>query len=108
NVCREIAGTRARESSRIIRIMRINTFLWFDGQAEEAARFYTGIFPNSRITAISRCPGVGQEHHGIEEGSVLVVAFELDGRPFNALNGGPDHPFTDAISILLECGTQEE
>ncbi|HEX4085328.1 MAG TPA: VOC family protein [Chthoniobacteraceae bacterium] len=88
--------------------MKIIPFLWFDDQAEEAANFYIGIFKNSRITALSRYPAVGQDIHGKPAGSVMVVEFELDGRRFTALNGGPAFKFTEAISFEIECATQEE
>jgi predicted 3-demethylubiquinone-9 3-methyltransferase (glyoxalase superfamily) len=79
-----------------------------DSQAEEAARFYTDIFPNSRISAISRYPAVGQEIHGQEAGSVLTVVFELDGQSFTALNGGPVFRFNEAVSLQVFCDTQDE
>lgn len=82
--------------------------LWFDGKAEEAATFYTGIFPNSRITHTQRFGEAGKEIHGQEPGAVMVVAFELDGRPFTGLNGGPMFQFTEAISFAIHCDTQEE
>ena len=88
--------------------MKITPFLWFDDQAEEAAQFYTGIFKDSRITAISRYPEVGQEQHGKPAGSVMVVEFELNGQRFNALNGGPHFKFTEAVSFVIECATQDE
>ena len=87
---------------------RITPCLWFDGQAEEAARFYTDVFPNSRITTIARFPDAGQEVHGRAAGSVMVVAFELDGHAFTALNGGPQFRFTEAVSLQVNCATQEE
>ena len=87
---------------------RISPCLWFADQAEEAARFYTGIFPNSRITAISRYGEAGQEIHGRPAGSVMTVAFELDGHAFTALNGGPAFTFNEAISLQVHCATQEE
>lgn len=87
---------------------RITPFLWFDEQAEEAARFYTGIFPNSRITAISRYGDEGQEVHHRPPGSVMVVAFELDGQAFSALNGGPVFTFNEAVSLQVSCESQEE
>jgi predicted 3-demethylubiquinone-9 3-methyltransferase (glyoxalase superfamily) len=87
---------------------KITPCLWFDHQAEEAARFYTGIFKNSKITQISRYPKNGQEIHGQAEGSVLTVAFELDGQPFTALNGGPIFKFNEAVSFQVFCETQEE
>lgn len=88
--------------------MKITPCLWFDTQAEEAARFYTGIFPNSKIVAITRYPEAGQEIHGKPAGSVMTVLFELDGQTFTALNGGPHFRFTEAVSFQIECDTQEE
>ncbi|MFL5539445.1 MAG: VOC family protein [Longimicrobiaceae bacterium] len=87
---------------------RISPCLWFADQAEEAARFYTGIFPNSRITAVTRYGEAGREFHGREPGSVMTVAFELDGHAFTALNGGPAFTFNEAISLQVNCATQEE
>ena len=78
--------------------------LWFDGRAEEAAELYTGLFPNSRITHVQR---YGAGEHG-QEGTVLTVAFELDGRPFVALNGGPEFAFTEAVSFQIDCADQAE
>lgn len=89
-------------------IQKITPCLWFDDQAEEAAQFYTGIFSNSRITTISRYGKVGQEIHGRAPGSVMVVAFELDGQTFTALNGGPMFKLSEAISFQVNCDTQEE
>ena len=82
--------------------------LWFDGQAEDAARFYTGIFKNSRIGTISRFTEVGHDIHGRPAGSVMTVEFELNGQPFTALNGGPQFKFNEAISFQIMCQTQEE
>jgi predicted 3-demethylubiquinone-9 3-methyltransferase (glyoxalase superfamily) len=87
---------------------RITACLWFDDQAEEAARYYCGIFKNSRIDQISRYSEVGKEIHGRPAGSVLTVAFELDGQSFTALNGGPIFKFNEAISLQINCDTQEE
>ena len=81
---------------------------WFDNQAEEAARFYTGIFKNSKVTQISHYGEAGQEVHGQKPGSVMVVAFELDGQSFTALNGGPVFKFNEAISFQVQCDTQDE
>jgi predicted 3-demethylubiquinone-9 3-methyltransferase (glyoxalase superfamily) len=89
-------------------VSRITPCLWFDSQAEEAARFYTSIFPNSRITAMSRYGEAGREVHGQAAGTVLNVAFELDGQPFTALNGGPVFTFSEAISFQVNCDTQDE
>ncbi|HEV3272586.1 MAG TPA: VOC family protein [Candidatus Methylacidiphilales bacterium] len=86
----------------------ITPCLWFDGQAEEAAKFYTAIFKNSKITTVSRYGEAGKEIHGREPGSVMVVAFDLNGHPFTALNGGPHFKFNEAVSFQIECATQEE
>jgi len=85
-------------------MQKISTFLWFDTQAEEAAKFYTSIFKNSKITSTSH---YGEAGPG-PEGSVMTVSFELDGQEFTALNGGPDYKFTPAISLLINCKTQDE
>jgi predicted 3-demethylubiquinone-9 3-methyltransferase (glyoxalase superfamily) len=87
---------------------KITPCLWFDDQAEEAAKLYTTIFKNSRITEIARYGEAGREIHGKPPGSVLTVAFELDGTPFTALNGGPHFKFNEAVSLQIECATQEE
>lgn len=87
---------------------RIVPCLWFDYQAEDAARFYTGIFKNSRITAITRYGEAGKEIHGKDAGTVLTVEFELDGQTFTALNGGPVFQFNEAISLQIYCATQAE
>ena len=86
----------------------ITPCLWFDTQAEEAAKFYCSIFKNSKITSISRFPDAGQEVHHKPAGSVMVVAFELDGQPFTALNGGPQFKFDEAVSFQVDCETQDE
>lgn len=83
---------------------KISPFLWFDNQAEEAARFYASIFPNSKINTITR---YGEAGPG-PKGSVMTVGFELDGVLFAALNGGPNLKFTEAISFVVHCETQEE
>jgi predicted 3-demethylubiquinone-9 3-methyltransferase (glyoxalase superfamily) len=82
--------------------------LWFDTQAEEAVRFYTGIFKNSRIGTTSRYGEAGSEVTGKPAGSVMTVEFELNGQPFTALNGGPHFTFNEAISFQIMCRTQEE
>jgi predicted 3-demethylubiquinone-9 3-methyltransferase (glyoxalase superfamily) len=78
--------------------------LWFDTEGEEAARFYVSVFPNSRIVEVARYGEGGPR----EEGTVMVVSFELDGRPFTALNGGPQFRFTEAVSFTIECDDQAE
>jgi len=88
-------------------LSKITPCLWFDTQAEDAARFYTGIFKNSKITDIARYPEAASEV-GRSEGAVMVVGFELEGQSFTALNGGPDFKFSEAISLQVDCATQEE
>ena len=87
---------------------KITACLWFDDQAEEAATFYTSIFKNSKLGKISRYGEAGKEIHRKKPGTALIVAFELDGQPFTALNGGPQFKFTEAISFQIDCQTQEE
>ncbi|MCI0409377.1 MAG: VOC family protein [Acidobacteria bacterium] len=87
---------------------RITPCLWFDSQAEEAAKFYTSIFKNSRIVRTSHYTEAGKEVHGRPPGSVMTVEFELDGQPFTALNGGPLFKFNEAISFQIRCETQAE
>jgi predicted 3-demethylubiquinone-9 3-methyltransferase (glyoxalase superfamily) len=89
-------------------LQRITPCLWFDRQAEDAAKFYTSIFNNSRIGAISRYGEAGREHHDMPPGTVLTVSFELDGHAFTALNGGPQFTFNEAISLQVNCDTQQE
>ena len=90
------------------RIQKITPSLWFDDQAEPAARFYTGIFKNSKIGRISRYGEAGREVHHRPPGSVMVVEFELEGHRFAALNGGPLFKFSEAISFEISCETQQE
>lgn len=87
---------------------KISPCLWFDNQAEEAVKFYTSIFPNSRITRITRYSEAGHETHQRPAGSVMTVQFELNGQPFTALNGGPVFTFNEAISLEVPCKDQEE
>jgi predicted 3-demethylubiquinone-9 3-methyltransferase (glyoxalase superfamily) len=84
----------------------ITPCLWFDTQAEDAAKFYVSVFKNSKITSVSRFPNAGQDVHGKPAGSVMVVAFELNGQPFTALNGGPQFKFDEAVSFQVMCDTQ--
>lgn len=90
------------------KIQRIAPCLWFDNQAEQAAKFYVGIFKKSKITAITRYSSAGLEIHGRPEGSIMTVAFTLDGQAFTALNGGPLFKFNEAISLQVYCDTQKE
>ncbi len=87
---------------------KITPSLWFDRQAEEAVLFYTSIFKNSKINNISRYGKEGFEIHHMPEGTVMMVDFELDGQPFNALNGGPVFQFNEAISFQVYCQDQQE
>jgi predicted 3-demethylubiquinone-9 3-methyltransferase (glyoxalase superfamily) len=86
----------------------ITPCLWFDNQAEEAAKFYTSIFKNSKIINTSRYTREGFEIHGRKAGSVMTVNFQLNGQPFLALNGGPEFKFNEAISFQVLCETQQE
>ena len=85
-------------------MQKITPYLWFDGQAEEAANYYTAIFDNSRILDVQR---YGEGGPG-PEGTAMVVTFELEGQQFIALNGGPEFHFTEAISFYVSCQTQDE
>lgn len=89
-------------------MQKITPCLWFDDQAEEAAKFYTSIFEDSRILKISYYGEAGHEVHGRPAGSVMTVEFELNGQRFTALNGGPHFKFTEAISLEVNCRDQEE
>lgn len=89
-------------------IQKITPCLWFDSQAEEAARFYTSIFKNSSIGDISRFGKEGFEFHGKPEGTVMTVSFTLDGQLFTALNGGPIFTFNESVSFMVGCDTQNE
>lgn len=86
----------------------ITTCLWFDHQAEEAAKFYTSIFKHSKILKTSYYGEAGHDIHGQKAGTVLTVDFELNGRRFQALNGGPHFQFNEAISLVVNCETQEK
>lgn len=85
---------------------KIASCLWFDTQGEEAAKFYTSVFTNSRIVNVTRYGAAGPEPE--REGTVMTVTFELDGQEFLALNGGPQFTFSEAISFQVHCETQEE
>jgi predicted 3-demethylubiquinone-9 3-methyltransferase (glyoxalase superfamily) len=87
---------------------KITPFLWFDHQAEEAANIYVSMFKNSRIESIARYDEEGAKVAGRPAGSVMTVAFQLDGQDFTALNGGPHFKFTEAISLVVNCETQDE
>ncbi len=85
-------------------MQKLTPCLWFDTEGEEAANFYTSVFPNSKIVDVARYGEAGPR----PEGTVMVVSFELDGQKFTALNGGPDFTFNEAISFQVSCETQEE
>jgi predicted 3-demethylubiquinone-9 3-methyltransferase (glyoxalase superfamily) len=97
-----------RELSPVTRkddtMQKITPCLWFDTEGEEAAKFYTSVFPNSRIVDVARYGAAGPR----PEGTVMTVSFELDGQKFVALNGGPDFTFNEAISFQVSCESQEE
>ena len=85
-------------------MQKLTPWLWFDTEAEEAAAFYTSVFPNSKVGAVTRYGSAGPR----AEGMVMTVEFELDGQAFGALNGGPDFTFNEAISFQVDCADQEE
>lgn len=85
-------------------VQKITPFLWFDGKAEEAANFYTSVFPNSKVVRVIRCGEAGPG----PAGSVLTVEFHLEGQTFVGLNGGPIFKFTEAVSFVVNCQSQEE
>jgi predicted 3-demethylubiquinone-9 3-methyltransferase (glyoxalase superfamily) len=87
---------------------KLTPCLWFDSEAEDAAKFYIAIFPHSQIKTISRYGEAGRDVHGKEPGSVLTVEFELDGQTFTALNGGPHFKFNEAVSFQVMCDSQAE
>jgi predicted 3-demethylubiquinone-9 3-methyltransferase (glyoxalase superfamily) len=89
-------------------MQKITPFLWFDDKAEEAVNFYVSIFRNSKITGIARYGEAGSDVAGRPEGTVMTVAFQLEGQEFVALNGGPVFTFSSAISFVVNCETQDE
>src|SRR5687767_9115680 len=89
-------------------MQRITPFLWFDDKAEEAANLYVSIFKNSKIGSTTRYGEEAAKASGRPKGTVMIVTFQLDGQEFIALNGGPHFKFTEAISLLVNCKTQEE
>jgi predicted 3-demethylubiquinone-9 3-methyltransferase (glyoxalase superfamily) len=89
-------------------MQKIVTFLWFDNQAEEAVNFYVSVFNDSKVGNIARYGEEAAKASGQPEGSVLTIDFQLEGQDFMALNGGPQFKFTEAISLFVNCETQEE
>jgi predicted 3-demethylubiquinone-9 3-methyltransferase (glyoxalase superfamily) len=89
-------------------MQKITPFLWFDDQAEEAAKFYASIFKNSKVGKIARYDEAGAKAAGRPAGSVMTVKFQLEGQDFTALNGGPEFKFTEAVSFVVNCETQAE
>jgi predicted 3-demethylubiquinone-9 3-methyltransferase (glyoxalase superfamily) len=89
-------------------MQKITPFLWFDDNAEEAAKYYVSVFGNSRIRSVARYGEAAAEAAGRPKGSVMTVVFELDGQEFVALNGGPQFTFTEAVSFVVNCDTQKE
>jgi predicted 3-demethylubiquinone-9 3-methyltransferase (glyoxalase superfamily) len=89
-------------------MQKITPCLWFDDKAEEAAKFYVSIFKNSKLGKIARYGEAGAEVSGRPKGSVMTVTFQLDGQEFMGLNGGPQFKFTEALSLVVNCKTQEE
>ena len=90
------------------RFQRITPFLWFDKNAEEAVRFYVSVFKNSRIGQITHYTKESSDASGQQQGSVMTIAFELDGQPFTAINGGPHFKFNEAVSFVVNCESQDE
>jgi predicted 3-demethylubiquinone-9 3-methyltransferase (glyoxalase superfamily) len=99
---------RKKPARRAAPVAVISPCLWFDHQAEEAARFYVSVFKKAKIVSVNRYPGVGQEAHGRPAGSVMTVDFVLNGLPFTALNGGGAVQFNGAVSLQVLCRTQAE
>ncbi|HXS73466.1 MAG TPA: VOC family protein [Rhodanobacteraceae bacterium] len=104
--CTAPLGGTAMNSN--VRFQRITPFLWFDSQAEQAAAFYVSIFENSKITGTTRYTRESASASGQPEGSVMTVAFQLDGQEFTALNGGPAFKFNEALSLVVHCKSQDE
>ena len=89
-------------------MQKITPFLWFDNQAEEAAKFYTSVFKNSKVGRILRYDEASAKGAGRPVGSVLTIEFEIEGQRFTALNGGPEFKFNESISFVVNCDTQKE
>ena len=105
---RAASGPPSKMKKPKIKFQRITPFLWFDDQAEQAVKFYTAIFKNSRILKTTRYTKAAEKVSGRRAGSVMTVDFQLEGQNFVALNGGPHFRFTEAISFVVNCKTQAE
>src|ERR1700677_3389167 len=99
---------RSRRRANNLAMQKITPFLWFDDQAEEAVRFYLSIFKKSKVLKVARYTKEAANQTGRPPGSVLTIEFELEGQRFVALNGGPHIKFTEAVSFVVNCKTQEE
>jgi predicted 3-demethylubiquinone-9 3-methyltransferase (glyoxalase superfamily) len=104
----ELNSTKIEDQKDKLQMQKINPFLWFEFQAEDAAKFYISVFKNSKINTITRYGKEGYEIHKIKEGTVMTVDFEIEGQRFIALNGGPMFKFNESISFQVNCDTQEE
>lgn len=89
-------------------MQKITPFLWFNNQAEEAANFYVSLFKNAQVNSVTRYDEAGAKVSGVPAGSIMTVAFTLEGEEFTALNGGPVFTFNESISFVINCETQEE
>lgn len=89
-------------------MQKITPFLWFDNNAEEAVGFYISVFKNSKIGTVARYDDAGASASGRPKGSMMTAAFQIEGQNFIALNGGPHFKFTEAVSFVISCETQEE
>src|SRR5262245_37328491 len=104
----KVAPGSLDRSQGVADMEKITPFLWFDSRAEEAVKFYTSIFKNSKIGRILRYDQVAAKAAGGTVGSVLTIEFEIESQKFTALNGGPDFKFNESISFVVNCDTQKE
>jgi predicted 3-demethylubiquinone-9 3-methyltransferase (glyoxalase superfamily) len=100
----QTGAAQSRSERTLPRTQKITTFLWFDNNAEEAVNFYVSIFKNSKVLKTTRYGEIGPG----PKGAVMTISFQLDGEEFTALNGGPQFKFTEAMSLVVHCQTQEE
>jgi predicted 3-demethylubiquinone-9 3-methyltransferase (glyoxalase superfamily) len=89
-------------------MQKITPFLWFNDNAEEAVNYYVSVFKNSKVKSMSRYDEAGSKASGMPVGTVMVASFEIEGQEFSAINGGPAFKFTEAVSFMINCETQEE